>query len=442
MSEEKPKKKRKKSAAEGDGTQEKEHKKNWREVYASVGDIKAFLGGRLYLRHNVITGRVECRLPSNYETDGTDWQPISDRVVNSLWAELSQVKPVRAQDMYRVMESDFVKEYHPFRYYLDHLPPWDGQDYIIELSVSITIRGGVEKQMLFYEYLKKWLVAMVAGWVDESVVNNVILVLIGEQGSYKTTWFNYLLPPELKTYFYTKTNANRMGRDDLLTLAQYGLVCCEELDTMRPSELNQLKAAVTMPSIDERAAYAHFHEHRQHIASFCGTGNNVQFLGDETGNRRWLPFEVESIRSPRDHPFNYAGIYAQAYALYQEGFRYWFSQDEIRQLSEHNRAFETPRLETELVQLYFRQPTEVETGEFMSVARAMQIVSANISQKLSAVHLGRALSELGFRRVKYQGVRGYIVVCRKPDEMQMVQRKMAREASPDEWTEDSSGQCF
>ena len=435
-------KKKKKSAAEGDGTQEKEHKKNWREVYASVGDIKAFLGGRLYLRHNVITGRVECRLPSNYETDGTDWQPISDRVVNSLWAELSQVKPVRAQDMYRVMESDFVEEYHPFRYYLDHLPPWDGQDYIIELSVSITIRGGVEKQMLFYEYLKKWLVAMVAGWVDESVVNNVILVLIGEQGSYKTTWFNYLLPPELKTYFYTKTNANRMGRDDLLTLAQYGLVCCEELDTMRPSELNQLKAAVTMPSIDERAAYAHFHEHRQHIASFCGTGNNVQFLGDETGNRRWLPFEVESIRSPRDHPFNYAGIYAQAYALYQEGFRYWFSQDEIRQLSEHNRAFETPRLETELVQLYFRQPTEVETGEFMSVARAMQIVSANISQKLSAVHLGRALSELGFRRVKYQGVRGYIVVCRKPDEMQMEQRKMAREASPDEWTEDSSGQCF
>ena len=82
-------------------------------------------------------------------------------------------------------------------------------------------------------------------------------------------------------------------------MAQYGLVCCEELDTMRPSELKQLKAAVTMPSIDERAAYAHFHEHRPHIASFCGTGNNMQFLSDPTGNRRWLPFEVESIESPR-----------------------------------------------------------------------------------------------------------------------------------------------
>ena len=68
---------------------------------------------------------------------------------------------------------------------------------------------------------------------------------------------------------------------------------------MRPSELNQLKAAVTMPSKDERAVYAHFHEHRKHIASFCGTGNNPHFLSDPTGNRRWLPFEVESIDSPR-----------------------------------------------------------------------------------------------------------------------------------------------
>ena len=89
-----------------------------------------------------------------------------------------------------------------------------------------------------------------------------------------------------------------MSKDDLLTITQYALVCCEELDTMRPAELNQLKATVTMTSIDERAAYAYYHEHRKHIASFCGTGNNPQFLSDPTGNRRWLPFEVESIVSP------------------------------------------------------------------------------------------------------------------------------------------------
>ena len=452
MAEEK-KKRKKKAVTEGDGGgEEKVHKVPWQEKNATPAEIKQFLSDRIYLRHNVITGRVECRLPATdlflasdehgrtRDVDSRDspclseakensgWQPVSDRVVNSLWVELSKEKPVRAQDIYRVIESDFVPEYHPFRYYLDHLPPWDGEDHILAMSVTVTVRGDVEEQMLFAEYLKRWLVAMVAGWVDDTVVNNVILVLIGEQGSYKTTWFNYLLPPELKSYFYTKSNANRMGRDDLLTLAQYGLVCCEELDTMRPSELNQLKAAVTMPSIDERAAYAHFHEHRMHIASFCGTGNNTQFLSDPTGNRRWLPFEIERIESPRDRPFDYPGIYAQAYALYQQGFQYWFSREEILRLSEHNRQFETPRLEYELANLYFCQPSGARPGVFMSVARAMQIVSANISQKLSPVYLGRAMGELGFKRVKYNGQRGYIVVPRTADEIQSAQLMMASEA--------------
>ena len=422
--------------------EKRERKPNWKEYTASVEDIKAFLADRVFLRHNVITGRVECRIPSPFPGETSQWEPISDRIVNSLWAELSKEKTVRVQDVYRVIESDFVPEYHPFRFYLDHLPPWNGENHILGMSISVNVKGGVDEQMRFADYLTKWLVGMVAGWIDDSVVNNVILVLIGEQGSYKTTWFNHILPPELRSYFYTKTNANRMGKDDLLTLAQYGLVCCEELDTMRPSELNQLKAAVTMPSIDERAAYAHFHEHRKHIASFCGTGNNAQFLSDPTGNRRWLPFEIKSILSPRDNPFDYEGIYSQAYALYRQGFQYWFSQDEIQRLAVHNRSFETPRLENELVQLYFRKPTGTEPGMFMSVARAMQLVSANISQKLSAVYLGRALGEQGFRRVKYNGVRGYIVVCRSGDEIHAAQQSMAIQSETESGAVDSSGQYF
>ena len=396
----------------------KERKANWRETYATVEDIQRLLEDRVVLRFNVVTRRVEYRIPSGWRVEGGGWTEITDRLLNSLWSEMMQQKPVRVQDMQRVIESDFVPEYNPFRFYLENLPRWDGRsDFLLELSASVLVKGDVEEQLLFARYLKKWLVGMVAAWVDDTVVNNVILILIGEQGSYKTTWFNYLLPPPLRQYFYTKTNANRMGRDDLLTLAQYALVCCEELDSMRPSELNQLKAAVTMPSIDERAAYARYHEHRQHIASFCGTGNNVQFLSDPTGNRRWLPFEVDCIESPRDHPFDYTGIYSQAYALYRQGFQYWFSREEVLRLSEHNRQFETPRLEKELVMQYFRKPADNETGEFISVALALQIVGANITQKLNTVVLGRAFVELGFRKKTYQNVRGYVVVRRSAEEM-------------------------
>ena len=413
---------------------------------ASVEEIKSFLDGHVRLRMNEITSRVEY-LSHTDSTDLTDegvWLPINDRKVNSLWSKMSEVTRVNKQDLYSIIESDYVPLFNPFTVYLSTLQSVEsvrsvchnnnsvgGRDYIHELAQTVRVKGGEQEQMLWHLYLKKWLVGMVASWISDDVVNNVILVLIGEQGAYKTTWFNYLLPPPLKQYFYTKTNANRMSKDDILTLAQYALVCCEELDTMRPAELNQLKAAVTMPSIDERAAYAHYHEHRKHIASFCGTGNNTQFLSDPTGNRRWLPFEVESIVSPRDHPFHYEGIYSQALALYESGFQYWFTKEEIQELNRHNRQFETPRLEHELVDLYFRKPTDSELGEFMSVARALQMISNGISQKLSAVNVGRAFSDLGFKRVRTNSSRGFIVVCRTAEEIKAYQHRLLMDAEPD-----------
>ena len=429
---------------------------------ATVEEIKSFLDGHISLRFNEITSRVEYEIPAD-NTDAHRFMPVNDRIVNSLWSQMSTITRVNIQDMYRVIESDYVPVFNPFKEYLNSLPqitqtstdnvsdepgsckPIVSQqqnlcksvksvgvqdkkqsvgdrDYIHELAQTVRVKGGEQEQMLWHLYLKKWLVGMVASWISDDVVNNVILVLIGEQGAYKTTWFNYLLPPPLKQYFYTKTNANRMSKDDILTLAQYALVCCEELDTMRPAELNQLKAAVTMPSIDERAAYAHYHEHRKHIASFCGTGNNTQFLSDPTGNRRWLPFEVESIVSPRDHPFHYEGIYSQALALYKSGFQYWFTKEEIQELNRHNRQFETPHLERELVSLYFRVPKEGENGMFMTSARAIQIIGTGISQKLNPTRVGLSFNELGFQRVRYHGIRGYLVIQRTAEEMQAYQK--------------------
>ena len=434
---------------------------------ATVEEIKSFLDGHVSLRFNEITSRVEYELPegktdAHSVADARRFIPVNDRIVNSLWSQMSTITRVNIQDMYRVIESDYVPVFNPFKEYLNSLPqitqtstdnvsdepgsckPIVSQqqnlcksvksvgeknhssvgdrDYIHELAQTVRVKGGEQEQMLWHLYLKKWLVGMVASWISDDVVNNVILVLIGEQGAYKTTWFNYLLPPPLKQYFYTKTNANRMSKDDILTLAQYALVCCEELDTMRPAELNQLKAAVTMPSIDERAAYAHYHEHRKHIASFCGTGNNTQFLSDPTGNRRWLPFEVESIVSPRDHPFHYEGIYSQALALYKSGFQYWFTKEEIQELNRHNRQFETPHLERELVSLYFRVPKEGENGMFMTSARAIQIIGTGISQKLNPTRVGLSFNELGFQRVRYHGIRGYLVIQRTAEEMQAYQK--------------------
>lgn len=397
---------------------------------ANVDDIKQYLDKMAKLRFNTLTKRVE------YHCDNTndcseEWQPLSDRIVNSLWTMMSQDYVVNINDIYRVIGSDYVAEYDPFRDYINSLPEWhEGDtDYISLLADTVEVKGddAVSSDM-WQRCLTKWLVAMVASWLSPTVVNNVILVLVGPQGMYKTTWFNFLLPPPLRKYFYTKTNSRRMSRDDLLTLTEYALVCCEELDSMNTSEYNQLKAAVTMPTVDERAAYARYKDHLAHIASFCGTGNNTQFLSDPTGNRRWLPFEVKHIKSPRDNPLPYEGIYSQVAYLLNTGYRYWFSQEEIAELAGHNTAFETPRLESELVMLYFRHPVEPEHGEFMTAGRVLQIIGGGISQKLNPVMIGRALSEQGFRRAAIRGVRGYIVCQRSADEIAAAIKTMAIEA--------------
>ena len=165
----------------------KEHKKNWREVYASVDEIKDFLANRIFLRHNVITRRVEYRLASSFTQDFMPcWLPIEDRVVNSLWTKMCRIKPTRVQDIFRVIESDYVPDFNPFTDYLEHLPPWDGCNNILVLSASVRVKGGVKKQELFYKYLRKWLVAMVAAWVDPNEVNHEILVFIGEKGEFIT----------------------------------------------------------------------------------------------------------------------------------------------------------------------------------------------------------------------------------------------------------------
>ena len=68
------------------------------------------------------------------------------------------------------------------------------------------------------------------------------------------------------------------------------------------------------------------------IASYCASGNKFQFLTDQTGNRRFLPFYVAHIDSPFDRPIDHPRLYAEAVRLINEGFTYWFTYDEIQQL--------------------------------------------------------------------------------------------------------------
>lgn len=385
--------------------------------------IAAFLSTQALFRMNEISDRTEiCWI---HEQKDCQWRPLTDRDVSTLWTRMCNLGiEGKEQHINSVIQSDFTPLFNPFLAYFERLKPWDGEtDHIGELASRVHLVDETpELHHHFTECLRKWLVAMVAGIVRADVVNHEILVFIGRQGNFKSTFFANLLPPELQRYFYAKLYSDLVTKDDLFTLTQYAIICFDEIDVIRDSGLNRIKAMTTMRDINERRAYGRHKEHRPHIASFCATGNNIQFLSDRTGNRRWLPFEIDWILSPLEQPFDYEGIYSQAWALLESGFSYWFTKDDIAQLNEHNSHFEAPCLEEELIMQHFCIPEASQTIEWVSTANILEIINGMLRQPLTAAKIGIAMKRLGFKSMHTKTGARYQVHVRSFDEQQAIRR--------------------
>ena len=427
---------------------------------ATVADIQRFLiDSGVRVRYNVITRKREMaspnpsqggelaesemsesplldfgpfgRRPKGWEGRGeAPFVELTDDHVNSLYCRfcLSTGLTTRPKEFNTIIESDFYPTYNPLHEYLESLPTWDGvTDHIDQLASTVHVTGCTQE--MHNRFFKKWMVAMVAAWMDETVTNHEILTYIGPQGRYKTTFMTRLLPPALGEYFATKTFKGRMDKDDRLALTELALIDLEELDVMNASEVNQLKALVTDPSVNLRPVYARYSVRRAHIASFCGTGNNPRFLTDLTGHRRWLPFMIEAIDSPYEHPFDYEAIYAQAYALYREGFCYWFTDEENAELEQHNRQFEEPCIEEELIRTYLCQPYGEETGEFLTATRIIELVGTSVRVSLSPKRIAMAMQRLGYEQRRVMNTRGWNVVILTGDQIKEQQRMDAHRSS-------------
>ncbi len=420
--------------------------------YASIKDIQDWLRSNdIRIRHNLITRKREISFNDNVDGNGNChsegniaepkssssssfsliWKELEDKSVNSLYCRfcLDTGCQAKISDFYIIIESDFYPEYHPLREYLESLPAWNGIDYIDQVASMVHVTGC--EQEMHNRFFKQWLVAMVAAWLEPDKTNHEILTYIGPQGIYKSTFVRHLLPTELSGYFSTKNFAGRMSKDDRLELTEMALISLEELDSLQSAELNQLKAITTDPTVNERAAFARYKERRAHIASFCGTGNNPRFLTDLTDNRRWLPFLVRDIDSPWTHPMPYAGMYSQAYTLYRTGFRYWFDADDNAELQRHNRQFEEPCMEEELIATYLRVPYGDEVGEFLTATRIIELIGCAVKRPLSAKKVALCMNRLGFEARRIRNVRGWNVIILTGNDIKEEQRLNAHRSVED-----------
>ena len=393
---------------------------------------------RLSAPHNatsVIGDPAEDAALSGYSLEfkgGEYWREMTKHDINSIVCHCAQEcnANITSREVMTALQSDLIPDVHPLREYILSLPPFtpDQPDWIDFVAKQVHVR----ESALWRTCFKKWFVAMVASWMRDDIVNHQVLVLIGKQGIYKTTWLEHLIPPHLRAYACKLANSNDLNKDERLRIAEFGLISLDEIDSMNSRELNQLKSIITATDVNERAAYAYTKERRVRLASFCASGNRRDFLTDITGNRRWLPFEVESIQSPFTTILPYERMYAQAWALAQDPFfSYWFDLDEIDVLEQHNQHFRDESNEEQLLDVYFAvPPTDATNAKFLTTAEISErlIYYGNIKKPMSLSRLGVLLSQKGFLSIR-KGTpqrRGWIIYERESEEINAERRMLSK----------------
>ena len=367
----------------------------------TLPEIREWLKGHVEVIYNVVTDMSMWRRPQD-----ADWQQLDERVVRSMRCQmaLDTGKRVLRTDVEDVLKSDFARLYHPVREYVETLPQWDGTDRVGELCSHLTAEAvqqhqtPEEAQELLRWALHKWMVAMVAMWMSDSMTNHSIFVLIGAQGIYKTTFFRHLLPPPLRMYFWENAHNSFSSKDDHLALAENCVVEIEEIDLQSPRDISELKALATSEKVKERRPYARFREEKHRLASFCGSGNQERFLSDDTGNRRWLCFKVSHIDDPRQWGMDYDQLYAQLRDEWRQGFQHWFDTEEQRRVERQNQCFRIESDEEQLIRTHLRPPRVGEKITLMNAASICQCINGGIvGRGLSTRKVSLAMGRLGFK---------------------------------------------
>ena len=376
------------------------------------------------LRHNMVTDRVQVA----QDIDNTLWHDIEDTQFNSMLIQCAQElqRNIAKNEFETVLFSNIVPMVHPIRKYILSLKPYTEAepDWIAMKANEVTLLYP-EQHDKFHSCFRKWLISMVACWMDDTKRNDQVLVLIGPQGIYKTTWLESLLPESLRMY-QNKLVLNGMGKvdDDVRNmLYENALINMDELDAMNNSELNQVKSLITAQEVNNRGKYQRFKKRHIRIASFCGSTNKTQFLTDLTGSRRWLPFEVTNIQCPFDSLFPLDRMFAQAYYDYQRGVMYWFDQQDIASIEAHNEEYRVQDSEEELIKLWFDTPAQGK-GEFMTAAEISDILvtKGGIKKPIPLQTLTVIMKRNGFesvrKRIAGRQLRGFMVYVREKDEVE------------------------
>ncbi|GAA4276297.1 VapE domain-containing protein [Aquimarina mytili] len=407
---------------------EKPDEKKQKTIITRVQD---YLDEHYELRINVLTMELEYR-----EIKQVRFRTLDDRQLNTIWLDL-QNKGIKCTDstLMKILNSNYTKSYHPIQEYFYNLPEYDGKDYIRELADTITIADieidDITLKDLWYDYLKKWIVGNASTCLGLGI-NQTCLILVGGQGSGKTTWLNRLCPKDMQEFLVcSHINPSLTDKNTANFLAEKWFVNIDDqLETIFGKDFNSMKAIITAPFVTNRKLFHKLTKTRPRICSFMGSVNSPRFLTDSE-NRRYLVFTAAEINYK--HNVDMQKVWAQAAHLAKEKFSYWFSHEEMKQLNKVNDIYKQSTPEEEwLLKLYEPCKASDPKAMFMMPSEMLSQMNAHSGIRMSMKRLSQAMDRCKFgqpisKRFKDKGSRKVYPVRLVSDEMENNLQKELRE---------------
>lgn len=369
---------------------------------------EAYLKEHYLLRMNVMTGVPEYKhLGVAYGFQPLDQKSRNTMSINALKAGVDSWD----KDINRYIDSSLIPTYEPMADYLDHLPAWDRKDRISALAQRVKT-----DDPQWEHYFHVWMLSMVAQWkgMSRQHGNAIVPLLIGPQGSGKTTFCRRLLPETLQAYYNDRLSMKN-DNDIFIAMSSFALINIDEFDALSKKQQPILKYLLSKHDVKMRPPYGKVMEQRQRFASFIATTNNLRPLIDQTGSRRFVCVYADEIDNGRR--ISHDQIYAQLLHELKEGKRYWFTEAENKRLMQQNSRFQQVGDYENMIRLTYAAPDETpeETPYTLLHDIMMELAGLFPTMKIksgTSIELGRVLRAMGYEYKKIKSGITYKVVKR------------------------------
>lgn len=205
-------------------------------------------------------------------------------------------------------------KYHPVRDYLNSVS-WDGVERLDTLLIDTL---GAENNELNRTVTRKTFTAAVARIMNPGCKMDYMLTLVGAQGLGKSSLFG-----RLGGEWFSDSLTSVTGKEAYEQLQGSWIVEMGELSATRKADVESIKHFLTKRVDRFRVAYGRHVTDFPRQCVFVGTTNDVEFLRDATGNRRFwvMPVGKSEIRKPW-HTFNQDEVdqlWAEAVQRFKDG---------------------------------------------------------------------------------------------------------------------------